>query len=101
MTITLSMKSPYEKLIFNNSIPEINNNTTGLVTQVTPYNIYLLLPQNVLGMIPRHMFPDIEYNDLLKLTGSIINCMPFKTKRWDEANNDKCMYVSFTPEGKS
>ena len=98
MTITLSMKSPYENLIAINPVPQINELTTGLVTQVTSYNIYLLLPQNVMGMIPRYMYPNIEHNDLLKLTGTLINCIPFRVKRWDENNNDLCMLVSFEPE---
>ena len=99
MTITLSMKAPYEKLISTKPLPLKDEVTTGLVTQVTPYNINVLLPQNVMGLIPRYMFPNIEHNDLLKLTGSLINCIPFKVKRWDEINNDLCMLVSFKPEG--
>jgi hypothetical protein len=93
------MKAPYEKLISTKPLPLKDEVTTGLVTQVTPYNIYVLLPQNVMGLIPRYMFPTIEHNDLLKLTGSLINCIPFKVKRWDEINNDLCMLVSFEPEG--
>jgi len=99
MTITLSMKAPYEKLISTKPLPLKDEVTTGLVTQVTQYNINVLLPQNVMGLIPRYMFPNIEHNDLLKLTGSLINCIPFKVKRWDEINNDLCMLVSFKPEG--
>ena len=98
MTITLSMKSPYENLILIKPVPQMNKLTTGLVTQVTPYNVYILLPQNVMGIIPRYMYPGIEHNDLLKLTGSLINCIPFRVKNWDVSNQDLCMLVSFAPE---
>ena len=101
MTITLSMKAAYEKLVYENPTPKIDALTKGLVVQVTPYNVHILLPQNVYGTISRHMFPDIEHNDLLKLTGSIINCIPFKIKSWDESNNDRSMLVSFQPQGNS
>ena len=98
MTITLSMKSPYENLIKSKPIPQIDDVTTGLVTRVTPDNVCVLLPQNVMGIIPRYMYPGIEYNDLLKTTGSMIECIPFQVKRWDERNGYFCMLVGFKPK---
>jgi len=99
MSITLSMKTPYENMVMDEPLPMKNEQTIGLVTQVTSYEIYVLLPQNVMGLIPRHMFPSVEHNELLNLTGTLINCIPFKVKRWDEINRDLCMLVSFLPKG--
>ena len=101
MTITLSMKSPYENLVFNQPVPEKNERTKGIVTRVTPYNVCVLLPQNVVGIIPRYMYPQTQYSDFIKLTGCLINCIPFRVKEWDEKNNNRKMLVSFLPEGEN
>ena len=99
MSIVLSMKSPYENIVRPKPIPKVDEQSKGIVTQVTPDGIYVLLPQNVTGMIPRHMHPNIDYNDLLRLTGSFINCTPFRIERWNEHNNDLCMLVNANLKG--
>ena len=99
MSIILSMKTPYLKLVHTKPIPEIDIQTRGIVSQVTPYSIYVLLPQNVIGRIPTKMHPGTNYCDQLKLTGKLINCIPFRVINWDENNDDKSMLVNTNLKG--
>lgn len=95
MTIALNMKSPYQDILQGRKAPQINESTVGLVTQVTPYNVYVLLSNNILGMIPRYMYPQITHEELIQLTGTLIHCTPFRIKAWDKVTNNKSFLLSF------
>ena len=83
MSIVLTMKPPYKQLIEDLPVPEIKDKTKGIVCWVTPYNVYVLLPRQIIGVIPTHLYQNREYADWLNLTGSLIECVPFRKRHWN------------------
>jgi len=94
MSVVLSMKEPYENLIADLHTPTISQETTGVVCWVTPYNVYVLLPEHTLGVIPRQMYQTKNYSDWLDLTGSLVHCVPFKRRYWNESTINHQYYIA-------
>ncbi len=94
MSVVLSMKEPYENLIADLHAPTLQQETTGVVCWVTPYSVYVLLPENTLGVIPRQMYQKKNHSDWLDLTGSLVHCVPFKRRYWDEASGNHQYFIA-------
>ena len=94
MSVVLSMKEPYENLVADRHTPTISQETTGVVCWVTPYNVYVLLPDHTLGVIPRQMYQKKNHSDWLNLTGSLVHCVPFKRRYWNEASGNHQYYIA-------
>ena len=94
MSVVLSMKEPYENLVADLHAPTLQQETTGVVCWVTPYSVYVLLPENTLGVIPRQMYQKKNHSDWLDLTGSLVHCVPFKRRYWDEASGNHQYFIA-------
>jgi len=94
MSVILSSLGAYEKLMENNPRPSLNSKTVGLVGWVTPYDIYVLLPKNILGLVPKNHYQNRTHGDWLNLTGKMIECVPFKIKKWNEHYQDFQVYLT-------
>ncbi|MBT3590972.1 MAG: hypothetical protein HOB68_11040 [Candidatus Marinimicrobia bacterium] len=94
MSVILSSLGAYEKLLGKNPRPSLNIKTTGLVGWVAPYNVYVLLPQNILGLVPKNHYQDRTHGDWLNLTGEMIECVPIKIKKWNERFQDFQVHLS-------
>jgi hypothetical protein len=88
------MKEPYENLVADLHAPTLQQETTGVVCWVTPYSVYVLLPENTLGVIPRQMYQKKNHSDWLDLTGSLVHCVPFKRRYWDEASGNHQYFIA-------
>ena len=91
MSILLSMKDPYEKIVQDLVPPEVMTATTGLVFMVTHDEVCVLLPGQKIGMIPTRLYQNRNYADWLNLTGSLISCIPFR----DKDLNNRTSYFDF------
>ena len=78
MDIILSMKKPYQKKIAELPPAVIGKETKGILTWVTLYNGYVLLPNETLGVIPLYRYPEKNIQDWKDQTGTIIGCVPYK-----------------------
>ena len=94
MSVVISSLDAYEKLLGNKSLPSLNSKTVGLVGWVTPYNIYVLLPKNILGLVSKKHHQGRTHGDWLNLTGKMIECVPFKIKKWNEHLQDYQVYLT-------
>jgi ribosomal protein S1 len=94
MSVVLSMKEPYENLVADLHTPTLQQETTGVVCWVTPYNVYVLLPEHTMGVIPRQMYQTKNHNDWLNLTGSLVHCIPFKRRYWDESTGNHQYFIA-------
>jgi ribosomal protein S1 len=94
LSVVMSMNTPYENMIAELPAPEIQQKTEGIVCWVTPYNVYILLPKQVLGIIPQKMYQNRDYSDWLNLTGTLVQCMPFRKKYWNTSTGDYQYYVT-------
>ena len=94
MSIILSAIVPYEKLLKGQPAPELRSETRGLVGWVTPYNTYVFLSNNILGIIPRSLNQNISHGDWINLTGRIVVCIPYKKKVWNPSMQDFQYFIS-------
>ena len=93
MSIILSMKVPYQKLISELSPPIIGKKTKGILTWVTPYNAILLLPGETIGLIPRYRHPENDSAYWNDLTGTVIECIPYRQKFSNNPDENNSFYV--------
>ena len=96
MSIVLSMKAPYEKLVANLSKPMLNQETKGIINFVTPTEINVLLPKKVVGVIPTKLYPKKSIHDWLSLTGCLIECIPFREKLSNSKRRDYQCFVALS-----
>ena len=80
MEIILSMQIPYQKIIAELPPAAIGKETKGILTWVTLYNGYVLLPNETLGVIPFYRYPQKNIQHWKDQTGTIIGCIPYKEK---------------------
>ena len=80
MDIILSMQIPYQKIIADLPPAAIGEETKGILTWVTLYNAYVLLPNETLGVIQLYRYPEKNIQYWKDQTGTIIGCIPYKEK---------------------
>jgi len=96
MSIVLSMKTPYEKLVENLFKPVLNQETKGIINFVTPSEINVLLPKKMVGIIPTKLYPGKSIHDWFRLTGCLIECIPFREKLSDSKRRNYQYYVALS-----
>jgi hypothetical protein len=80
MSIILTMQLPYQKLIAGLPSPMIGKTTSGILSWVTLYNAYVLLPEECIGIIPRYKYPELDLHKWKDKTGTVIDCVPYREK---------------------
>ena len=88
MRIVLSVRSTYESLLSDLPKPRLNEKTKGIINLVDSSNINILLPHRTLGVIPTRLYPNKNITDWLSITGSLIECVPFREKIINTKDND-------------
>ena len=88
MSIILSAKTPYERLLQSKDRPELKAETECLIGWVTAEYAYAFLPNNILGLISKNLYQNKVHADWVNLTGRMVSCIPFKRKVWNEPMQD-------------